>query len=130
MGTAGYMSPEQVRGEKLDARTDLFSFGLVLYEMAVGQRAFTGETTPVLHDAILNHTPTSVRELNPDLTLQVNRYDFHNSNDWRFFETRTITSAFYDHVHHPGELYVGSNHGVTRVQPAKFRLPATPAEKS
>ena len=68
--------------------------------------------------------------LNPDRTLQVNRYDFHNSNDWRFFETRTITSAFYDHFHHPGELYVGSNHGVTRVQPAKFRLPSTPAEKS
>jgi len=68
--------------------------------------------------------------LNPDGTLQVNRYDFHNSNDWHFFETRMITSAFYDHFHHPGELYVGSNHGVTRVQPAKFRLPSTPAEKS
>jgi serine/threonine protein kinase len=67
MGTAGYMSPEQVRGEKVDARTDLFSFGLVLYEMAVGQRAFTGETTPILHDAILSHTPTPVRELNPEL---------------------------------------------------------------
>ncbi len=67
MGTAGYMSPEQVRGEKLDARTDLFSFGLVLYEMAAGQRAFTGETTPILHDAILSHTPTPVRQLNPEL---------------------------------------------------------------
>jgi eukaryotic-like serine/threonine-protein kinase len=67
MGTAGYMSPEQVRGEKLDARTDLFSFGLVLYEMASGQRAFTGETTPILHDAILSHTPMPVRELNPEL---------------------------------------------------------------
>ncbi len=67
MGTAGYMSPEQVRGEKLDARTDLFSFGLVLYEMAAGQRAFTGETAPILHDAILSHTPTPVRELNPEL---------------------------------------------------------------
>jgi eukaryotic-like serine/threonine-protein kinase len=67
MGTAGYMSPEQVRGEKLDARTDLFSLGLVLYEMAAGQRAFTGETTPILHDAILSHTPTPVRELNPEL---------------------------------------------------------------
>jgi eukaryotic-like serine/threonine-protein kinase len=67
MGTEGYMSPEQVRGEKLDARTDLFSFGLVLYEMASGQRAFTGETAPILHDAILSHTPTPVCELNPEL---------------------------------------------------------------
>jgi len=65
MGTAGYMSPEQVRGEKLDARTDLFSFGLVLYEMAAGQRAFSGETAPILHAAILKHTPTAVRVLNP-----------------------------------------------------------------
>src|SRR5207253_9379438 len=65
IGTAGYMSPEQVRGERLDPRTDLFSFGLVLYEMAVGQRAFTGETVPILHTAILNNTPTPVREPNP-----------------------------------------------------------------
>src|SRR5579864_990784 len=65
MGTAGHMSPEQVRAEKLDARTDLFSFGLVLYEMAAGQRAFSGETAPILHAAILKHTPTAVRVLNP-----------------------------------------------------------------
>ena len=71
MGTAGYMSPEQVRGEKLDARTDLFSFGLVLYEMVTGQRAFKGETGPVLHKAILNETPTPVRELNPELPAKV-----------------------------------------------------------
>jgi hypothetical protein len=68
--------------------------------------------------------------LNPDLTVQVNRYDFHNSNDWHFYETRTVTSFVYDHFQHPGELYVGSNHGITRVQAAKFRLPATPQEKS
>jgi len=64
IGTAGYMSPEQVRGEKLDARTDLFSFGVVLYEMVSGRRAFIGETAPLLHEAIVNHTPTPVRELN------------------------------------------------------------------
>jgi eukaryotic-like serine/threonine-protein kinase len=67
MGTAGYMSPEQVRGEALDARTDLFSFGLILYEMATGRRAFTGDTAAVLKDAILNNVPLPVHELNSKL---------------------------------------------------------------
>jgi eukaryotic-like serine/threonine-protein kinase len=64
LGTAGYMSPEQVRKERLDARSDLFSFGLVLYEMAAGQRAFTGETATIVHDAILNQTPAPAHGLN------------------------------------------------------------------
>jgi serine/threonine protein kinase len=67
MGTAGYMSPEQVRGEQLDARTDLFSFGLVLYEMATGQRAFTGETAAIVQNAILHQDLTLTQELNSHL---------------------------------------------------------------
>jgi serine/threonine protein kinase len=73
VGTAAYMSPEQVRGEKLDARTDLFSFGLVLYEMATRQRAFAGDTAPVLHHAILNQTPAAVRDLNPKVPPKLER---------------------------------------------------------
>lgn len=63
MGTAGYMSPEQVRSEKLDSRTDIFSFGLVLYEMATGCRAFSGDTAAVVQDAILNKSPAAVHDL-------------------------------------------------------------------
>jgi eukaryotic-like serine/threonine-protein kinase len=71
IGTAGYMSPEQVRGETLDARTDLFSFGLVLYEMATGTRAFAGETGPALQEAILKQVPASARGLNPEIPAEL-----------------------------------------------------------
>jgi len=67
MGTASYMSPEQVRCEELDGRTDLFSLGLVLYEMATSQQAFAGNTAAQVHNAILHHTPISTRVLNPNL---------------------------------------------------------------
>jgi serine/threonine protein kinase len=72
-GTVPYMSPEQIRSEELDARSDLFSLGVVLYEMATGRRAFPGRTNTEILDAILTQEPISPRDINPDLPNELDR---------------------------------------------------------
>jgi eukaryotic-like serine/threonine-protein kinase len=104
MGTIAYMSPEQARGEVLDARTDLFSFGVVLYEMASGRQAFSGGTGDAIIEAVLMRSPVSVRSINPNISRRLEEIiskALHKDRDQRYQRAADLRADLQRATLHP-----------------------------
>ncbi len=126
VGTASYMSPEQVRGERLDVRSDLFSFGVVLYEMATGHRPFHRDEPHAVHDAILNDTPPSPFRLNPHLHAQLEPIiskTLAKDREKRYQSASELYRDLKRLERHMGSVQIG--HALTRAVPDAVAPAAT-----
>jgi serine/threonine protein kinase/Flp pilus assembly protein TadD len=121
LGTVAYMSPEQVRAKELDARTDLFSFGVVLYEMATGALPFSGESTGVIFDGIMNRAPASALRLNPALPAEFERVLEKSLEKDRALRYQSAAELRADLKRVQRGSESGRNAAVSEPQPARTR---------
>jgi serine/threonine-protein kinase len=120
-GTPAYMSPEQIRGDNLDQRTDLFSLGLLLYEMATGQQAFSGKTGGVIIEAVLTRSPASARSINPEVPAaleEIIKKALHKDREQRYQHAAELRADLQ-------RLQRGADSGRWAAQPDSQRIAAS-----